>query len=102
MPISSGSPKRVARRSRAVYTITAEDRVILQAWLREPGAPPVCECEALVKLAYQAEGSKQAALAQVASWRATPKSGLLSDGVSLGRLGRQGDSAVPRRTRGAA
>ena len=58
--------ERVGRRSRTVYTITAEGKAALRRWLVEPGTPPVFECEALVKLAYVAEDSQEAALAQVA------------------------------------
>jgi DNA-binding PadR family transcriptional regulator len=58
--------ERVGRRTRTVYSITPEGEAVLAPWLAEPGAPPVFECEALVKLAYVAEQARPAALAQVA------------------------------------
>jgi PadR family transcriptional regulator, regulatory protein AphA len=64
--LATRAAERVGRRVRTSYTITAEGRAALRPWLAEPGAPPVFECEALVKLAYVAEGSKESALAQVA------------------------------------
>jgi PadR family transcriptional regulator AphA len=64
--LATRQAERVGRRSRTIYTITAAGRAALRLWLAEPGTPPVFECEALVKLAYVAEDSKEAALAQVA------------------------------------
>lgn len=58
--------ERTGRRARTVYAISDEGRSALNPWLAAPGAPPLFECEALVKLAYVAEDDKDTALAQVA------------------------------------
>jgi len=57
---------RTGRRRRTVYSITATGRDELGRWLAEPGAAPYVECEALLKLAFAPQSSRQAALAQVA------------------------------------
>jgi len=64
--LATSETVRIGKRSRTIYTISLAGRAILQPWLAEPGAPPVFECEALVKLAYVAAGGKDAALAQIA------------------------------------
>jgi PadR family transcriptional regulator, regulatory protein AphA len=60
---------RVGRRSRTVYAITPRGRKALAAWLEEPGAGPVLEFEALVKLLFAEHGSSEAALASIARAR---------------------------------
>jgi DNA-binding PadR family transcriptional regulator len=64
--LATRAVERVGRRVRTIYTIIAEGRAALRPWRAEPGTPPVFQCEALVKLAYVAEGSKESALAQTA------------------------------------
>jgi PadR family transcriptional regulator AphA len=53
------------RRRSTVYTITAEGREALAAWLAEPGAGPMLECEALVKIAYADQGTRDGLLANL-------------------------------------
>src|ERR1700683_4362421 len=55
------------RRRSTVYTITAEGRDALAAWLAEPGTGPVLECEALVKIAYADQGTRDGLLANLAA-----------------------------------
>jgi PadR family transcriptional regulator, regulatory protein AphA len=50
-----------------VYTITPAGRQALAAWLAEPGTGPVLECEALVKIAYADQGSRDGLLANLAA-----------------------------------
>ncbi len=49
----------VGRRPRRVYRITANGRRALRQWLSEPGAMPVVEFEALVKVFFAEQGSKE-------------------------------------------
>jgi PadR family transcriptional regulator AphA len=62
--------EHVGQRPRTVYSISAKGRRALAAWQAEPGAGPVLEFEALVKLLFAEHGSKDDALATVASVRA--------------------------------
>ena len=55
------------RRRATVYAITADGRRALAAWLAEPGAGPVLECEALVKIAYADQGTRDGLLANLAA-----------------------------------
>jgi len=50
-----------------VYSITAAGREALAAWLAEPGAGPLLECEALVKIAYADQGTRDGLLANLAA-----------------------------------
>src|SRR5215472_10171551 len=55
------------RRRSTVYSITEEGRRALADWLAEPGAGLVLECEALVKIAYADQGSRQGLLANLSA-----------------------------------
>jgi PadR family transcriptional regulator, regulatory protein AphA len=55
----------VGRRRRTRYTITAKGRRALAAWLREPGAGPVLECEQLLKISFADSGTKADVLANL-------------------------------------
>ncbi len=48
----------VGRRRRTRYTITANGRRALAAWLQEPGSGPTLEFEQLVKISFADGGSK--------------------------------------------
>jgi PadR family transcriptional regulator AphA len=49
----------VGRRPRSTYRITPDGRRALREWLGEPGAMPVLEFEALVKVFFAEHGSKE-------------------------------------------
>lgn len=55
------------RRPRTEYSITPAGRQALAAWLAEPGAGPTLECEALVKIAYADQGTRDGLLANLAA-----------------------------------
>ena len=55
----------VGRRTRSVYSITPAGRVALQAWLDEPGAVAALEFEALVKVFFAEQGSKEQLIANL-------------------------------------
>ena len=53
------------RRRSTVYDITPAGRQALAAWLAEPGTGMVLECEALVKIAYADQGTRDGLLANL-------------------------------------
>ncbi|MBC3192209.1 transposase [Pseudonocardia sp. C8] len=59
----------VGRRPRTRYTITAEGRRALAAWLSEPGEGPVLECEQLVKVHLGDHGTKADIVANLEAMR---------------------------------
>lgn len=68
--LARASDQTVGRRPRTLYTITAKGRRSLQAWLRTPGEGPVLEFEQLLKVFFADHGTKDDALAAVATIRA--------------------------------
>jgi PadR family transcriptional regulator, regulatory protein AphA len=60
----------VGRRRRTRYTITANGRRALSAWLAEPGEGPVLEFEQLLKISFTDSGSKADLLANLDAARA--------------------------------
>ena len=65
--LAASRPEATGRRRSTVYTITPEGRQALAGWLAEPGSGPVLECEALVKIAYADQGSRDGLLANLAA-----------------------------------
>jgi DNA-binding PadR family transcriptional regulator len=59
----------VGRRPRTRYTITAEGRRALAAWLQEPGEGPILECEQLVKIHFADSGTKADVIANLEATR---------------------------------
>ena len=57
------SREMVGHRPRSVYRITPAGRQALRHWLGEPGAMPVLEFEALVKVFFAEHGTKEQLLA---------------------------------------
>ena len=64
--LAASRAEATGRRPSTVYTITADGRDALAAWLAEPGTGPVLECEALVKIAYADQGTREGLLANLA------------------------------------
>ena len=63
--------RSTGKRPHTVYSITANGRRAMADWVPQPGAGPVLEFEALVKLFYAEHGTKQdirATLDRVRSW----------------------------------
>jgi PadR family transcriptional regulator, regulatory protein AphA len=58
-------PAATGGRRSTVYSITAQGRRELAAWLAEPGAGITLECEALVKIAYADQGTREGLLANL-------------------------------------
>jgi PadR family transcriptional regulator, regulatory protein AphA len=65
--LAASRPGATGRRRSTVYTITPAGREALAAWLAEPGAGPALECEALVKIAYADQGTRDGLLANLAA-----------------------------------
>jgi PadR family transcriptional regulator, regulatory protein AphA len=65
--LATSRPGATGRRRSTVYSITPEGRRALAAWLAEPGTGTVLECEALVKIAYADQGTRDGLLANLAA-----------------------------------
>lgn len=65
--LATSHPAATGRRRSTVYSITPVGRQALAAWLAEPGAAPVLECEALVKIAYADQETRDGLLANLAT-----------------------------------
>ena len=63
--LATSRPGSTGRRRSTVYEITPAGRQALAAWLAEPGTGMVLECEALVKIAYADQGTREGLLANL-------------------------------------
>jgi DNA-binding PadR family transcriptional regulator len=68
--LARASAERVGERPRTRYTITAQGRRALAAWLGEPGSGPVLESEQLLKVLFAHQGTRADTLATLAAARA--------------------------------
>jgi DNA-binding PadR family transcriptional regulator len=68
--LARASKETTGRRPRTVYSITTKGRRAMAEWVPQPGAGPVLEFEALVKLFYSEHGTKQDVLATLDGVRA--------------------------------
>jgi DNA-binding PadR family transcriptional regulator len=66
---ATATVEHVGRRARTTYAITAKGRRALAAWLHEPGAGPVLEFEALLKVAFADHGDLDGLRANLAAIR---------------------------------
>jgi PadR family transcriptional regulator AphA len=63
--LARAASEMVGERPRTVYSITPKGRRAMAAWVPTPGAGPVLEFEALIKVFYAEHGSKDDLLAHV-------------------------------------
>jgi PadR family transcriptional regulator AphA len=84
------------RRPHTVYTITADGKRALQRWLSEPGAGPVLEFEALVKVFYADQGTRADLLTQLEAVR-TSADASERFGAALARGYLEGGGPYPER-----
>ena len=63
--LATSRSESTGRRRSTVYEITPAGRQALAAWLAEPGTGMVLECEALVKIAYADQGTREGLLANL-------------------------------------
>lgn len=68
--LARAKPEPVGKRPRTVYSITAEGRRALAAWVPTDGAGPVLEYEQMVKVFLAEHGTKEDLLATIAGARA--------------------------------
>ena len=68
--LATAATEHTGRRASTVYAITAEGRTALRGWLDEPGAGPVLEFEAILKVAFADHGSREQLLANLGAIRA--------------------------------
>ena len=65
--LATATQEPVGRRRRTVYSITPSGRRALRAWLRRPGGGPALEFEGGLKLFFADQGTKDDALATLAT-----------------------------------
>lgn len=94
--LATRSAEHHGRRPRALHAITRRGRRALRRWLAEPGAGPVLEFEALVKVFYADQGTREDLLRQLRAIRAWLDA---SDeaGASLAREYLEGHGPFPER-----
>ena len=83
--LARAQEERVGDRPRTVYSITPEGRRALADWLAEPAAGPPLESEHLLKIFFAEHGTRQDALATLASardWAAERNAGNLEAGTA--------------------
>jgi PadR family transcriptional regulator AphA len=68
--LATAEREATGRRTRTVYTITDQGRQALAQWLATPPGPPRLEVEAMLRLLYADQGSKQDLLDAVHAARA--------------------------------
>jgi PadR family transcriptional regulator AphA len=68
--LATAKRQAVGRRTRTLYAITEQGRRVLADWLATPPSPPGPEVEAMLRLLYADQGSKQDLLDSVRATRA--------------------------------
>jgi DNA-binding PadR family transcriptional regulator len=94
--LAKASTEHVGRRPRTMYTITAKGRRTLEAWLAQPGGGPTLELEALLKVFYGEQSTKEGVLANItaiADWAERQN----RENVAFARLFRDGSGPFPER-----
>ncbi len=89
--------EHVGQRPRTVYSITAEGRERLAAWVTQPTqSPPELHVEAMIKVFFAEHGSRDDLLATIESMRAWTDE-RLAVSAGIGREYLQGRGAFPER-----
>ena len=86
----------VGRRPRSVYSITPAGRAAVQAWLDEPGAVAALEFDALVKVFFAEQGSKEQLVANLERVVDDQRARIAVDAEWAGRY-LEGGGAFPER-----
>jgi PadR family transcriptional regulator, regulatory protein AphA len=89
--------EKVGERPRTVYSITPKGRRALANWMREPGAGPVLEFEALLKVTFAEYGTRDDALASLAATRSWARE-RNQENLVAARSYAAGEGAFPERT----
>ena len=94
--LAKATKDMVGRRPRTTYAITAKGRRTLRGWLASPGDGPALEFEALLKVFYGEQGSKQDVLTNIAAMADWARR-QAQENVAFARLYRDGDGPFPER-----
>lgn len=93
---ATGETQHQGRRRRTVYTITAEGRRALAAWLAERASPPALESEQLLKVFLADHGTRQDLLRTIAATRDWARETAAVD-AAIARSYLDGDAPFPDR-----
>jgi PadR family transcriptional regulator, regulatory protein AphA len=88
--------QQTGRRTRTVYTITAQGRRALAEWLGEPGEGPVLEFEQLLKVFFADNGTKADLLATLAAAQAWARA-RCAESLAIGEQYSLGNGPFPER-----
>ena len=94
--LATATREQVGRRPRTVYAITAKGRRALQRWLAQPGGGLAMEFEALLKVLFAEQASRDDVLANIASARAWAEQ-QTAENVAFARLYEDGGGPFPER-----
>jgi len=94
--LATATKERVGNRPRTTYSITGRGRDALAAWLARPGAGPVIEFEALLKVFFSEHGTRAGALANLGAIREWTQQ-QHAENVAFARLLRDSGGPFPER-----
>src|SRR5262249_45077477 len=94
--LARSATERNGRRTRTVYTITAEGRRALRDWLAEPGEGPALEFEQLLKVFFADNGTTTDVLATLAAARDWAQA-RGQESLAIGEQYADGHGQVPER-----
>jgi DNA-binding PadR family transcriptional regulator len=94
--LARASTQQNGRRSRTIYTITAEGQRALATWLQEPGEGPVLEFEQLLKVFFAENGTKADTLNTLQAAELWAKQ-RCAESLAVGQTYLEGQGPFPRR-----
>jgi DNA-binding PadR family transcriptional regulator len=94
--LARAATEQNGRRTRTVYTITAEGRRALADWLQQPGTGPSLEFEQLLKVFFAENGTKTDLLATLAAAQAWAQA-RSAESLAIGEQYRTGSGPFPER-----
>jgi DNA-binding PadR family transcriptional regulator len=94
--LARGKERSTGRRRRTVYAITAPGRRAVRGWLDRPCQPPALEFEALVRVLFAEQGTKEQLLRTLAEVREHSLD-MLAFGRAIGREYREAGGPFPER-----
>ena len=94
--LATAKREHVGRRSRTVYAITAKGRRTLSRWLAAPGTGLTMEFEALLKVLFAEQATREDVLANIAAARSWAEQ-QNAENVAFARLYQDGDGPFPER-----
>ena len=94
--LARSAAEQNGRRTRTVYTITAEGRRVLAEWLGQPGRGPALEFEQLLKVFFAENGTKTDLVATLAAAQAWAQA-RCAESLAIGEQYRTGSGPFPER-----